>query len=104
MLDTGVADNALPLVEASAVGVPTVLPDALLTAVGGYPSPGLLVEGFHRPDGWTEALQSLLDDPASASRQSQAAIRRFDTTHGPAAVDVAVNRFLGWALYKDAHA
>jgi hypothetical protein len=100
--DNGVVDNTLPLVEGSAAGVPTILPDVIRTAVGGYPAPGILVEGWDEVDGWIAAIRLLLDDDATASRQSRAAGRRFDTTHGPAAADVAVNRFLGWALYREA--
>jgi hypothetical protein len=104
LLDRCIAADTFPLVEAGAVGVPTVLPDAILPTVGGYPSPGLLVEDLRRADGWADALRLLLDDDATAATQSRAAMRRFDTTHGPAAADVAVNRFLGWALYRDEHA
>jgi hypothetical protein len=99
-----VADNTLPLVESSGVGVPPVLPKAALTSVGGYPPPGILVDGPAQSDSWAEALRLLLDDDATASRESRAAIRRFDATHGPTAAEVAVNRFLGWALYRGSHA
>ena len=104
MFDHCVADNTLPLMEASAVGVPTVLPQPILTTAGGYPSPGLLIERFHREDAWADALRLILDDDTTASRQSRAAMRRFETTHSPAAAEVAVNRFLGWALYKEENA
>jgi hypothetical protein len=103
ILDSLVVDNALPLVEASAVGVPTILAEPIVAAVGGYPSPGVSVEGFGRPADWSDAIRLLLDDGATADSRSRAAIRRFDTMHGPTAADVAVNRFLGWALYGEAH-
>jgi hypothetical protein len=74
-----------------------------VAAVGGYPSPGVSVEGFGRPADWSDAIRLLLDDGATADSRSRAAIRRFDTMHGPTAADVAVNRFLGWALYGEAH-
>jgi hypothetical protein len=96
--DDGVVDNNLALVEASAAGVPTILPEVIGTALG-YPAPGVLVDCSDRA-GWTAAVRLLLDDRATAGRESRAAMRRFDTTHGPAAADVAINRFLGWALYR----
>jgi hypothetical protein len=99
--DNGVADNTLALMEASAAGVPTALPEQIRTAVGGYPAPGVLVEGSDEADAWIAAIRLLLDDDATMARESRAAMRRFDTTHGPAAADVAVNRFLGWALYRE---
>jgi hypothetical protein len=101
--DTGVADNALPLVEGNAAGVPTVLPELIRTAVGGYPAPGLLVDSLDATHGWVAAIRLLLDDDATMIRESRAAMRRFDMTHGPAAADVAINRFLGWALYREEH-
>jgi hypothetical protein len=97
----GVADNTLALSEASAAGVPTALPEQIRTAVGGYPAPGILVEDSAEADAWVAAIRLLLDDDATMARESRAAMRRFDTTHGPAAADVAVNRFLGWALYPE---
>jgi hypothetical protein len=100
MLDRCVADNTLPLVEASAVGVPTVLPEPAVTDVGGYPFPGLPVQRFDRADDWLARLRLLLDDEATLSAQSRAALQHFDSTHGPAVADAAVNRFLGWALYR----
>jgi hypothetical protein len=102
--DNRVADNTLPLVEGTAAGVPTVLPDLILTAVGGYPAPGILVDSLNMADSWIAAVRLLLDDDTAMTRESRAAMRRFDTTHGPAAADVAVNRFLGWALYREEHA
>jgi hypothetical protein len=99
--DNGVADNTLALMEASAAGVPTALPEQIRTAVGGYPAPGVLVEGSDEADAWIAAIRLLLDDDATMARESRAAMRRFDATHGPAAADVGVNRFLGWALYRE---
>jgi hypothetical protein len=77
------------------------LPEQIRTAVGGYPAPGVLVEGSDEADAWIAAIRLLLDDDATMARESRAAMRRFDATHGPAAADVGVNRFLGWALYRE---
>jgi hypothetical protein len=104
LLDSYVADNTLPVVESSAVGVPPVLPKATLTSLSGYPPPGILVDCPARSNSWIEALRLFLDDDVTASRESRAAIRRFDAAHGPTATEVAVNRFLGWALYRGSHA
>jgi hypothetical protein len=95
----GVADDTRPLVEASAVGVPTVLPEPV-RAVCGYPPPGCLVADFRLPDDWIAPIRSLLDNEQAWSRRSRDAIHRFDVMDGPAACDIAVNRFLGWALYE----
>jgi hypothetical protein len=102
--DNGVAESTLPLVEGGAAGVPIVLPALIRTAVGGYPDPGFLVDGLDRAGPWIDALRLLLDDDEIRMRESRAAMRRFDTTHGPTAADVAVNRFLGWVLYQEARA
>jgi len=101
LVEGGVADGTLALVKAGAVGIPSVLPEPVLTTVGGYPSPGLLVEGFRRADDWATSFRVLLDDQRERSRLSREAMQRFDTAHGPTSSDVAVNRFLGWALYWD---
>ena len=100
MLDDAVADETQPLVDASAVGVPTVLGKPIQAALGGLPSPGLLVEGLDRTDDWIAPLRSLLGDEMRWSRESREAMRSFDAMHGPAGSDVAVNRFLGWAMYS----
>jgi hypothetical protein len=100
MLAIGLADETQPFVEASAVGVPTVLSKPIQPAIDAYPSPGPLVEHFDRAEDWIVPVRSLLDDEAKWLSQSREAMRRFDVMHGPAASDVAVNRFLGWALYK----
>jgi hypothetical protein len=100
LLDDGVADDTRSFVEVSGIGVPTVLPEPVQRAVGGYPPPGLLVQDFRQADDWIAPLGLLLDNEVSWSRQSRAAIRRFDTMHSAAASAVTVNRFLGWALYK----
>jgi len=101
VLADGIADDTASLVEVSAVGVPTVLPQPVQDAIGGYPPPGLLVDPFRRADDWSVPLRLLLDNEASWSRHSRAAMRRFDTMHGAPASAAAVNRFLGWAYYKD---
>ena len=100
LLGTGIVDTTTPFVEASAVGVPTVLPQPAQAAIGGSPSQGLSVVQPHLADSWTVPLRSLLDDQEAWSTQSQEAVRRFDAMYGPAASEVAVNRFLGWALAK----
>jgi hypothetical protein len=103
VLDDDVADDTRPFVEASAVGVPTVLPQPAQAAIAWYPSPGALVERFDQSDDWVAGLRSLLDNDVTWSRQSAEAMRRFDVMHSAGGSDVAVNRFLGWALYKEAH-
>ena len=100
VLDDTIADETQPLVEASAVGVPTVLGKAIQAALGEHPSPGLLVERLDRTDDWIAPLRSLLGDEMRWSRESREAMRSFDAMHGPAGSDVAVNRFLGWAMYS----
>jgi hypothetical protein len=97
VLDRGVADDTRAFMEASAVGVPTVLPKPAAIAIGGYPS-GLMVEQFHLAEAWIAQVRSLLDEDNGRSRQSREATHRFDAMHGSAAADAAVNRFLGWAL------
>jgi hypothetical protein len=77
-----------------------VLPEPVQGAIGGYPPPGLLVDPFRRADDWSVPLRLLLDNEASWSRHSRAAMRRFDAMHGAAASAATVNRFLGWAHYK----
>jgi hypothetical protein len=87
--------------EAGAVGVATVLPEPAQSSIGGYPPPGRLVAPFHRAEDWIVPLRSLLDNEATRSRLSQAAMRRFDTLLGASASAAIVNRLIGWALYED---
>jgi hypothetical protein len=94
-----IADDTRAFTEVSAVGVPTVLPEAVQSAVGGYPPPGLLVDPFRHAEDWIVPLRALLDSESTRSRLSRAAMRRFDTMNGAAASAVAVNRLIGWALY-----
>jgi len=100
LFDGDIADNTRAFAEASAVGVPTVLPEAVQSAVGGYPPPGLLVDPFRHAADWIVPLRALLDSESTRSRLSRAAMRRFDTMNGAAASAVAVNRLIGWALYE----
>jgi hypothetical protein len=102
ILDHDVADDTRPFVEASAVGVPTVLPHTAQAAIAGFPSPGALVERLDQPDDWLAGLRSHLDNDVTWSRQSAESVRRFDVMHSAGGSDVAVNRFLGWALFKEA--
>jgi hypothetical protein len=99
LLDGDIADDARAFAEVSAVGVPTVLPEAVQSAIGGYPPPGLLVDPFRHPEDWIVPLRALLDSESTRSRLSRAGMRRFDTMNGAAASAVAVNRLIGWALY-----
>jgi hypothetical protein len=99
VLHDAVADETQPLVEASAVGVPTVLGKPIQAALREHPSPGLLVEHLDRTGDWIAPLRSLLGDEMRWSTESREAMRSFDAMHGPAGSDVAVNRFLGWAMY-----
>jgi hypothetical protein len=96
-----VADDTRSVVEASAVGVATVLPEPAQSSIGGYPPPGLLVAGFSRAEDWIVPIRSLLDSESTRSRLSRAAMRRFDTILGAAASAVVVNRLIGWALYEE---
>ena len=100
LLVDGIADDPRSLVEVSAVGIPTVLPRPVQAAMAGYPPPGISVDRFDQKEDWIEALRLLLDNEVSWSRQSRAAVRRFDTLNGAAASAGTVNRFLGWALYQ----
>jgi hypothetical protein len=103
LVNGGIADEPRPFIEASAAGVPTVLPEPIEAAIGEYPLPGRFVQSLHGADGWSLTLRSLLDDEETWSGQSREAARWFDAMHGPAASDVAVNRFLGWALSTEEH-
>ena len=99
LLDGDIADDTRAFAEVSAVGVPTVLPEAVQPAVGGYPPPGLLVDPLRHAEDWIVPLRALLDSESTRSRLSRAAMLRFDTMNGAAASAVAVNRLIGWALY-----
>ena len=99
LFDGDIADDTRAFVEVSAVGVPTVLPQAVQSAVGGYPPPGLLVDPFRHANEWIVPLRALLDSESTRSRLSRAAMQRFDTMNGASASAVAVNRLIGWALY-----
>jgi hypothetical protein len=100
LFDGDIADDTRSVAEAGAVGVATVLPEPAQSSIGGYPPPGRLVAGFHRAEDWIVALRALLDNEATRSRLSQAAMRRFDTMLGASASAAIVNRFIGWALYE----
>ena len=99
LFDGDIADDTRAFVEVSAVGIPTLLPQAVQSAVGGYPPPGLLVNSFRHANDWIVPLRALLDSESTRSRLSRAAMQRFDTMNGAAASAVAVNRLIGWALY-----
>jgi len=102
LLDSGVADDVRPLVETSSLGVPTVFSMPIEAAIDGYPSRELLIDSYRNADRWAGTVRSLLDDELTWSTRSREAARYFDSMHGGTASEAAANRFLGWALARDA--
>jgi hypothetical protein len=100
LLANGLVEELRPFVEVSSVGVPIIFPKPIQRAIGAYLPPELLVKHPEQAGEWTAPVRSLLHDEARRSRQSREMIRRFDALYGPAASEVAVNRFLGWALQE----
>jgi hypothetical protein len=99
MCDGTFADDTRDFVEASHVGVPSVLPAPSRSAIDGYVAPELVISDFERSGAWASALRRLIDDEHELADRSLRAARRSHAVDGPITSQSIVNRFLGWTSY-----
>jgi hypothetical protein len=98
LLGGEVADDALPFVEVSYAGVPSVLSAASRGAIEGHLPAELVVLRMDQSEEWAEPVRMLVDDQQKRAQRSSEAVRRSHALYGPSASKAVVNRFLGWAL------
>lgn len=88
--------DVTPLVETSALAVPTLLPGGhpALRAVP-HPRP-LRVRPSSEPEPWAKALRPLVRDLGARTRRAVEAVAVVDALFGPASSAAVADRFLGW--------
>jgi hypothetical protein len=98
-LSVAVAGDLAPFVDASYVGVPTVMALQNRPAIDGYVHPELVVSAPEEADGWASALRPFVTTDESEWRGEEA-IRRIEGLFGGRASAAITERLLGWIFYR----
>lgn len=85
-----------PLVEASHMGLATVLEAGNPGALASRHPSELMVDRGADSDAWTEAIRPLVSEPGTRIRLCREIVRHSDTLNGASASATVVSRFLGW--------
>jgi hypothetical protein len=84
----------------SYLGVPSVMPVAVVPAIEGVVSPFVVVESVDVGREWGDVLHHVLDDAGVRARRTHEALRRADALDSPATANTVAARFLGWATRR----
>jgi hypothetical protein len=90
------AGAVFPLLDASLLGVPTVLDRANPARRAGLHLPDLVVRDATDPDAWRARLEPLVTDEGVRARRRRAIAEQADAMLGGVTSATVVNRFVGW--------
>ena len=100
-VDGDVADDLAGLIEASYVGVPSVMPLAARRAMDAVPSGDFLITRFDEPEAWAGGLRRILDHGRGSAKYAKEAQRWARAVHGPVAAQASVSRMVGWVQFEE---
>jgi hypothetical protein len=95
-----IVGDTRPFEVVSYLGVPSVMPIAVVPAIEGVVSPFVVVESVESGEEWGNVLHHVLDDAGVRARRTNESLRRADALDSPATSSTVAARFLGWATYS----